>query len=224
MVLIWDNCFPTKIIQEKSVNFNTEVLHNAHFGCDRHKRCHIVVQLITLLAHLMANAITVGTLNGSNSIISTQLRPSFNFDLLKNTTLTVALNASYHVALLSKWKCFIQSNLLSLKYQLVSGVKLTIVLSNGLMNAAYYPSKVAGAIISIHFSNEYCVCWNGYGYGKQSAIIDFWAALAINKLSKVEHLMAVAFFLITSIGHFNNDGNSFVVDWKKGYKHTKYSQ
>lgn len=183
----------------------------------------------------------LGTLNGATRIITTQtFTAELQFNLVEKYKVTFACNAPHHMALMLRSDCLDQADLSSLKFQLVPGGKcplhvqnaISSRMPNGHVHAGYGLSEAAsvmtcnlgnkdsaGQLLSFYTlkiidedgnrcgideDGEICFKTNykflGY-YGNQKATYDSFDD--------------DGFFLTGDIGHFDEDGDLFIVDRKK---------
>lgn len=160
--------------------------------------------------------------------------------MLEEYRVTFALNAPNHLTLMVKCDRFQQTNLSSLKCQLVTGGRSSFYvqneinsrLSNGKVCAAYGLSESAGAM-TFNLSEKDAVgqlvsCFsmkivdddgNQCGTGENGEVC-FRANYPFlgyynNQKATDQVLDAAGFFQTGDIGHFDEDGDLFIVDRKK---------
>lgn len=182
-----------------------------------------------------------GTINGSTRIITTEtFAAELQLRLIEQYSVTFALNAPNHLALMLNSDRFQYTDLSSVKYQIVTGGKCSYFtqnkinarLPNGKVCAAYGLSESAFAIV-INLSNKDAVgqlihCYKvkiidedgkRLGVGEDGEIC-FKANYPFlgyygNQKATDEVFDDEGFVLTADIGHFDEDGDLFVVDRKK---------
>lgn len=182
-----------------------------------------------------------GTIKGATRIITTQpFTGELQLQLIEQYKVTVALNAPHHLSLITKCDRLKYTNLSTIKYQLVTGGKCSIFtqtkidshLPNGRVYAAYGLSE-AGSVMSMNINGNDSVgqlvpCFsikiiddNGKRCGiDQDGEICFKGNYPFlgyygNQQATNDVFDDDGFFLSSDIGHFDANGNLFIVDRKK---------
>ncbi|XP_031628269.1 4-coumarate--CoA ligase-like 7 [Contarinia nasturtii] len=185
-----------------------------------------------------------GTICGATRIITTEpYSPELQLRLMEKYKVTYAMNAPHHLTLMMKNEQFTNTDLSTLKYQFVGGSKCPLhvktemnsYLPNGKVYSGYGMSEVSG-VISCDFPGSIekdCVGKLSNGY--EVKIIDdqgekcepnvdgeiclktnykFLGYYANDKAT--EELFDDDGYMMTGdIGHFDDDGDLFIVDRKK---------
>lgn len=182
-----------------------------------------------------------GTIHGATRIITTQsYAAELHLRLIEEYKVTFALNASNHLTLMSKCDRLEQTDLSSLRCQIVAGGKCSLFvqtkinshLPNGRVCPAYGLSEAAFAL-TVNLSGKDSVgqlisCYsikivdddgNRLGVGEDGEIC-FKATYKFlgyygNPEATNESYDNEGFFLTGDIGHFDEEGDLFIIDRKK---------
>ncbi|XP_031621711.1 4-coumarate--CoA ligase-like 7 [Contarinia nasturtii] len=182
-----------------------------------------------------------GTINGATRIITTEsYTPELHLRLIEKYRVSFGLSAPHHIALLSKCGRLHHTDLSSLKLLTVAGGKCSLNvqneinarLPNGKVFAVYGLSE-AGSGMSVNLGNTdsvgqllgYCTVkivdedGKRCGVGEKGEIcfktnykfLGYYG----NQKATDEAFDEEGYFLTADIGHFDEDGNLFIVDRKK---------
>lgn len=182
-----------------------------------------------------------GMISGSTRIITTQpFDPVLQLGIVEKYRVTYALNSPHHLTLLLKCDRLHQTDLSSLKYAIVDGAKcsfhvqteLTSCMPNGKVHAAYGLSEASG-LVSFNFSKNDAIGQLVCGFsvkivdedGKRCGVgedgeICFKGHYKFlgyygNQKATDEVIDDEGFFLTADVGHFDEEGNLYIVDRKK---------
>lgn len=182
-----------------------------------------------------------GTICGATRIITTETyTPELHLRLVKKYRVTVGLNAPHHLALVLKSDRLKETDLSSLKFQMVTGGKcsfnvqtgLNAILPNGKVHACYGLSESGGVMTAnlsdtdsvgqvVSFHAIKIIDDNGNRCGiEEDGEICFktnyrFIGYYDNQKATDDALDDEGFFLTADIGHFDKNGNLYIVDRKK---------
>lgn len=182
-----------------------------------------------------------GTINGATRIITTEAyTPELHLRLIEQYKVTFGLNAPYHLAMLLKSNRLNETDLSSLKFQFAVGGKcsfniqseLNLRLPNGKVYAAYGLSESGGCMTSstdntdsvgqlASFNSIKIVDDHGnrLGIGEDGEICFKTNYRFLGYYGNQEATDEVyddeGFFQTADLGHFDKDGNLYIVDRKK---------
>lgn len=182
-----------------------------------------------------------GTIKGSTRIITMEnYSPELHLRLIEQYKVTLGLNAPTHLTLVSKCERFHQTDLSSLRFQIVTGGKcshhvqheINSRLTNGKIQACYGLSESAGVmacnlgetdsvgqLLSFYSVKIIDDDGNRCGVGENGEVCFKtnykFLGYYDNQKATDEALDDEGFFLTADIGHFDEDGNLFIVDRKK---------
>ncbi|XP_055308228.1 probable 4-coumarate--CoA ligase 1, partial [Sitodiplosis mosellana] len=159
-----------------------------------------------------------GTIQGANRIITTETYdPEMHLRLIEQYKVTFGLNSPTHLTLLSKSDHLDQTDLSSLRFLIVAGGKCSFQVQNRINSRL--PN--VGQIVS--FCSIKIIDDNGNrcGVGEDGEIcfktnykfIGYYG----NQKATDESADNEGFFLTADIGHFDEDGNLYIVDRKKDF-------
>lgn len=183
----------------------------------------------------------LGMLNGATRIITTKpFNAELQLQLIENYKVTFAWNAPHQAISITKHDRFNQSDLSSIKFNVITGGKtpfhiqneINSKLLNGKAHNCYGISETAG-VVSCNMGGKDSVgnvmsCHNikiidengkrlGIGEDGEICIKSNYKFLGYygNKNASDEALDKEGFFLSSDIGHFDENGDLFIVDRKK---------
>lgn len=187
------------------------------------------------------DVLLLGMLNGGTRIITTETyTPELQLRLIEKYNVTFAWNAPHHLVLMLKSDRLHRTNLSSLKFQLVIGGKtpyqvqteFNAKLPNGKVYVCYGLSEAAG-IVTVNVNNKDAVgqllnCYSvkiidddgkrcGINEDGEICVKSYFKFLGYygNSMATEELFDQDGFILTADIGHFDEDGDLFVVDRKK---------
>lgn len=186
----------------------------------------------------------LGTLNGGTRIITTQrFTPELQLELIKKYRISYTLNASHQIALITKCERFHTADLSSWRILSVGGSKVPFHLKsqlipripNGCVAVAYGMSEIAGCLVFDYptvpdkdtvgrLSGGSCVKIVNDNGERCGVDVDGEICIKMkykflgyygNQQATDELFDAEGFIQSGDIGHFDADGNLYVVDRKK---------
>lgn len=182
-----------------------------------------------------------GILNGATRILTTETyNPILHLRLIEQYKVTFSKNAAHHLSLMLKCDRFPQTDLSSIKFQAITGGKCSFSvqneinarLPNGMVCPVYGLSESAGPM-TFNLSDTDSVGQligffsikiidddgNRCGIGKNGEICFKtnykFLGYYDNQKATLEALDDEGFFLTADIGHFDENGNLYIVDRKK---------
>lgn len=239
---IWINLL---LIFQNEINLGVCLSHaallNAAVDLEMVGSCDVMLSFSSLYWLTGWLTLLSGMINGSTRIITTKsFDPLLQMDFIEKYHVTFVLNSPHHLTTLLKCDRLRQTDLSSVKYSLVGGAKCSFhvqkevssCMPNGKVYAAYGLSEAAG-LISLNFSDKDAIGQLANGFSVK--VIDDngnrcdvgedgeicfkgnykFLGYYGNQQATDEVLDDEGFFLTADIGHFDEDGNLYIVDRKK---------